>query len=83
MTKEEHEYIESLSSQIYNLAICNAKQDDALDNPEYMAFKIISLSESMADSPEHARMSASIIIDSYELIKGATVEIKKYFSLAY
>ena len=83
MTKEEHESIEALANQIYNLAMYNAKCDDALDNPEYLAFEVISLSEYMAQSPEHARMSASIIANSYELTKGAAVEIKKYYSLAY
>ncbi|KKQ98663.1 MAG: hypothetical protein UT24_C0037G0002 [Candidatus Woesebacteria bacterium GW2011_GWB1_39_12] len=83
MTQEEHESIEALANQIYNLAMYNAKRDDALDNPEYLAFEIISLSEYMADSPEHARMSASIIANSYELTKGTAVEIKKYYSLAY
>ncbi|MBI2448865.1 hypothetical protein HYV49_01065 [Candidatus Pacearchaeota archaeon] len=75
----KQESIKRTARKILDLVLYNAKKDDALDIPEYVAYEIISLTEYMNDSEETSYIIANEILKLYSFPSFTCDFVRKYF----
>lgn len=80
LTPEQKEKVREIAKSVIDMALYNGKKEDALDNPEFLAYEIIDLTEIKTEL-DLQRHVAYKVIKSHEWPQGVSGYVARQFDL--